>query len=168
MTPVILKLSSEMIDDLFDRHPIIVQYSIETGKLNKLSVDLEAALTQTMGKIKGLMNDAVQKGWGTVRDQFEKVKEYISDKMQTLAGKAQEYQELVMKKINEMFHDLNELILDTLKAEMKLDETIYQMESFEIEHRLKLSGEIGLGIESLCKFASEGEISLKGAYKRKV
>ena len=156
-----------MIDDLFDRHPIIVQSSVEPGTLNKLPVDLEVALTQTMDRIKSLMNNAVQKGWQAVQTQFEQVKEFVSDKMQTLANKAQEYQELVMKKINEMFHELNEMILGTLKAEMKLDEAIYQIESFEIEHRLKLSGEIGLGIESICKFASEGEISLKGVYKRK-
>jgi hypothetical protein len=167
MTPIVFKISSTMIDDLFNRHPIVVQNSMEIGKLNKLSADLEVALVQTTEHIKSLMNNAVQKGWQAVQDQFIQVKEFVSDKMQTLANKAQEFQELIMKKINEIFHELNEMILATLKAEMKLDGIVYQIESFEIEHRLKLSGEIGFGIESLCKFASEGEIGLKGSYKQK-
>lgn len=166
MKSITITLTDDIIELAFQgQSPINTAIYTDTGSIFRGgSEDTDAAIELTLIRIRDLMKDAAHRGWEYVREKFDMVIQFIKDKSNDLGEKAKEYKDRLMERIKTVFVEMYNLLLSTLKNKIKIGELYYQMETVEIEHVLKLTGELEVSIEMLCKFATEGEISIKGSY----
>jgi len=166
MKSVIITLTDDIIDRAFQSAQTVskVTYS-DTGAIFRGGADeTDTAVETAITKIRELMKDTAHKGWAFVRERFDNVMQFIKEKAEDLGENAKAFRDRLMDRIKTIFGEMYDMLLSTLKNTIMIGGQSYQMESVEIEHSLKLTGELELSIETLCKFAAEGEISIMGSY----
>lgn len=169
MRTVTIAFTDQMLDRIFFREDPIGPgtYSDHgTGRRFVGGIDqMHAALEIVMSDLRESVRTTAARGRDAAQTSFTALMQFINHKIADLGEKGTEFKNRLSERINGILQEIQEVLFATLSSTIMIGGFKYRMDSVEIVHSLKISGDLQVSLSVLCKFATEGQITMKGGYK---
>jgi hypothetical protein len=165
MPELVVTLTGDIVKTAFSRAEALAQTTLlKDTALFAASDVLSAAFEEAWLKIQELVGDSLRLGWEHTKERVASVSGYITDASAKLGNKAAEFQDLLLKQLRLVISETFDLILSSMRNEVKIGDLSYRLASVELQQKLVFSGSVEASITALCKFVGSGEFVVTGSY----
>jgi hypothetical protein len=163
---IIVAVNEDVVREAFKRAETVeIAQDRPDAKLYSMSSAVKAAVGDTWLKIKRVVEECLRTRWELVQASVQEVLDYITATANGLGNDAIFYREILIVKMREIISSTFDLILSSLRTEIKVGEHSYRLKTVELQQKLVFTGSIELSLTTLCKFVSSGELSVQGSYE---
>jgi len=165
MAELVVTFTGDIVKVAFSRIEQLQRAAVlEDSALYAVSDVVNAAFTEAWLKIEELVGDALKLGWETTKERVASVAGYVMDASAKLGNKAAEFQERLLKQLRLLISETFDVILSSMRSEVKIGDLLYRLASVELQQKLVFSGSIEASLTALCKFVGSGEFVVTGSY----
>jgi hypothetical protein len=165
MSELVVTFTGDIVKIAFSRAEHLQQTTeLTDSALYAVSDVVNAAFTEAWLKIEELVGDSVKLGWENTKERVSSVAGYVTDASVKLGNKAAEFEERLLKQLRFVISETFDLILSSMRNEVKIGDLSYRLASVELQQKLVFSGSIEASLTALCKFAGSGEFIVSGTY----
>jgi hypothetical protein len=166
MNELILTLDEDLVQAAFRRVDSIWTVSkLSDSSLYSASSAVDAAVTEAWQKMEDVLGECLRAGWASVENHVSEVVTYVKDAASKLGNKANQFREILLAKLRAVISATFDLVLSTMRSEVKVGDSTYRLKSVNLQQKLVFSGSLESSLTALCKFVSSGELVVQGAYE---
>ena len=166
MNELILALDEDLVQAAFKRVESTWAVSkLGDSALYAASSAVDAAVTEAWQKVEDVVGECLRAGWETVEGHVSEVVAYVKDAASKLGNKANQFREILLSKLRAVISATFDLVLSTMRIEVKIGDSTYCLKSVNLQQKLVFSGSLEGSLTALCKFVSSGELVVQGAYE---
>lgn len=169
---IVTAIGPNIVDELFDNlekaHATLpdegrVRFGARLYKIQSQPVVVTAA-AETWEKIKDLFKRVSRNGWAAAKVQFDSVMQFIGDRARELGKMAEEYEALLLAKLQELMRETSEFLLKSASPQVQIGQQLYTLNSINLETKLLFTASVEASVATLGKFLGTGEATIKGTY----
>lgn len=136
----------------------------EEAALQSISDAVRATLERAWVKIEDVVGTCLLRGWEDAKELVSEVSTFVAQEAEKLGQQAVEFRQLLLERLRSVISETFDLVLASMRSEVRLGEVSYRLESIDLEHKLVFSSSVKASLTALCKFVGSGELVVKGSY----
>jgi hypothetical protein len=165
MPELVVILTGDVVKTAFSRaeQPQLTT-SPQDSALYSVTGVFDAAFAEAWLMIEELVGDSLRLGWEQTKGRVASVADYVKNASVQLGNKSAEFQERLLKRLRLVVSETFDLILSSMRNEIKIGDRSYRLTSVELQQKLVFSGSLEASLTALCKFVGSGEFTVTGSY----
>lgn len=136
----------------------------EEATLQSISDAVRATLERAWVKIEDVVGACLLRGWEDAKELVSEVATFVAQETEKLGQQAIELRRLLLERLRRVISETFDLVLASMRSEVRIGEVSYCLTSIDLEHKLVFSSSVEASLTALCKFVGSGELVVKGSY----